>query len=65
MLQGQDGSPPYTKAARIAPGGFCILAGEILDANGAFKNFYGGAADARHQFFVGLRDFHFDLACRV
>ena len=33
-----------------------------LDSNRAFKNFDGGAADARYQFFAALRDFHFDVA---
>ncbi len=32
------------------------------DADGAFENLYGGAADARHEFFAGLRYFHFDMA---
>ena len=32
------------------------------DADSAFKDFDGGAADAGNQFFAALRDFHFDVA---
>src|SRR5712672_1428274 len=33
-----------------------------LDLDGALENFYGGAADARHQLLAALRYFYFDVA---
>src|SRR5467141_5107576 len=32
------------------------------DANGAFENLHGGAADAGDEFLPALRDFHFEMA---